>query len=232
MAEKKAKRPSFTTPKGTFKFPRLNEPDTKFNSAGEFSVKLVLSKDEAQPLIDKLKPLHDAANKAGKDAFKAMDAAAKKKAEKAGKKYTLNGFYTEEVDEDGEETGNIEFNFKRTASGTVKKTGKAWSVKSIPMFDAKGKVIKVNPWGGTVGKVSFSVSEYFIPGTLAAGIKLGLEGVQILELVEGGQKSAKSLGFGEEEGYDGIDDKPEGDESGDGEGDGEGAGGTGDASDF
>jgi hypothetical protein len=58
-----------------------------------------------------------------------------------------------------------------------------------------------NIWGGSEGKVSFAVSSYFIPGTAAAGLKLMLNGVQIIDLVSNGSRSADSHGFGEEEGY-------------------------------
>jgi hypothetical protein len=63
-------------------------------------------------------------------------------------------------------------------------------------------------WGGTLGCISFEVEEggYFIPGTGLAGLSLKLAGVQILELVSGGGRDAKSLGFGSVDGYDGIDD--------------------------
>lgn len=229
MADKKAKRPQFTSPKGTFKYPRLNEADTKFKDEGEFSVKLVLSKDDAEPLIAKLKPLHDEAVTKGKAAFKELKPDVKAKLAKKGiKNAVINAFYSDEVDAEGNETGNVEFNIKRTASGVNKKTNKPWEIKSIPMFDAKGKKIAVNPWGGTVGKVTFTVGDYFIAGTAACGIKLSLEAVQILELVQGGEKSASGYGFEEEEGYEGSEG---GDEAGE-EPAGEDGGDAGDASDF
>ena len=71
-----------------------------------------------------------------------------------------------------------------------KKTGKKWTRKPS-LFDAKGTILKNAPpiWGGTVGKVAFSVTEggYFVPGTGAAGISLSLEGVPIIELRSGAQ---------------------------------------------
>ena len=63
-------------------------------------------------------------------------------------------------------------------------------------------------WSGTTAKVSFSVGlnkegvpGYFIPGTGAAGLKLKLLAVQIIDLKSGGERSADSYGFGAEEGY-------------------------------
>lgn len=204
MAEKRKQNPKFTSMKGTFKWPRLNEPDTKFKPEGEYSVKLIVPQADAKPLLDKLAPLHADAVKEGKAEFKAMDKATLAKMKAKGKDFNVNPFYSDEVDEDGEKTGNVEFFFKMTASGTSKKTGKEWSRKPA-MFDARGKKIVVNPWGGTVGKVSFEARPYFIKGTLSAGLKLALEAVQIIDLVEGGQRSASAYGFEEEEGYEGSD---------------------------
>jgi hypothetical protein len=42
-----------------------------------------------------------------------------------------------------------------------------------------------------------------MPATAAAGITLSLVGVQIIELRSGAGRSAKEMGFGAEEGFDG-----------------------------
>jgi hypothetical protein len=90
------------------------------------------------------------------------------------------------------------------ASGVYKKgpkEGQKWTAKPH-IFDAKGTRL-VNPpsiWGGTTGRLSFEMRPYFIPGTGAAGLSLRLIGAQIIDLVSGGARSAKDLGFGEVEG--------------------------------
>lgn len=91
------------------------------------------------------------------------------------------------------------------ASGEFKKgpkAGQKWHRKP-DLFDAKGRKIGggVNIWGGSEGKVSFVGSPYFIPGTAAAGLRLMLGGVQVIELVSNGSRAADSYGFGEEEGF-------------------------------
>ncbi len=211
---KRAKKPQFTTPRGVWKFPRLATADTKFKADGEYSVKVVLPKADAAKLIADLKPLHAAAVKAAPALFAELKPETRKKlkAKNGDKGYTVNPFYTEEVDEDEKPTGNVEFVFKMTASGEYKsgpKAGQKWSRKPV-MFNAKGEKINVNPWGGSEGKVTFEVGfmkdqetpGYFIPGTGAVGIKLGLEAVQILKLVQGGERDASGYGFGQEEGED------------------------------
>ena len=43
-----------TTPKGIALYPWLSTPDTKFSEEGEYKVNLVLSKEDAQPIVDEI----------------------------------------------------------------------------------------------------------------------------------------------------------------------------------
>lgn len=45
-------KPTITTPVGVALYPWLSKPDTEYNKDGEYKVNLVLSKKEAQPIID------------------------------------------------------------------------------------------------------------------------------------------------------------------------------------
>jgi hypothetical protein len=211
---KRSARPKFTTPRGVFKFPKLTEPDTKFKAEGEYSTKLVFPKDDAgfDALIEKLKPLHAAAIEKGEAEFAKLPIASRKKLGKL----TVNPFVTEVFDKATEEpTGELELKFTRKASGVYKtgpKTGQTWRAKP-DIFDAKGHEMKKPPaiWGGTVGKISFEVGDYFIPGTGAAGLTLSLMGAQIIDLVtSGGARSASAHGFGAEDGYEQAADEPSG----------------------
>ncbi|WP_043879582.1 DUF2815 family protein [Azorhizobium caulinodans] len=217
MAGKKSKDPSFTSPKGTFKFPRLTEPDFKYKAEGEYSLKLIVPRPEAQPLIDKLQPLWDEAIDAGKAAFKELPVATRKKMEAQGKGFTANPFFSPVYGDDEEETGEVEFKFSMTHSGEYKKgpkAGQKWT-RSPSLFDAKGKPLpkSVQIWGGTLGRVSFEVAPYWVPGQASAGLSLRLKAVQVIDLVSGGQRSASSYGFTEEDGYQAPDDEPEGTEA-------------------
>lgn len=203
MAEKRQKNPEFTSPRGVFVYPKLNEPDygtTEFPKPdGEYSVTLRLSHDEAEPLLKKLKPHLDAAYEAGREAFAKLPVGTRKKL----KDITENDLFKVEYDrETEEETGYLLFKFTMKASGKTK-TGREWS-RSPAIFDAKGKRMdKVPPiWGGTVGKVAFEARPYFIVGSGAAGLKLSLNAVQIIDLVSGGGRTADGYGFGEEDGYE------------------------------
>ena len=211
MADRRPKAPTFTSFKGTFKFPKLNKPDTKFKADGEYSVKLIgnAMAGDVLALIAKLEPLHQQAVMQAEAEFAKLPAVARKKLGKV----TINPLYTELLDETTEEpTGDIEFKFARAASGTYKtgpKTGQKW-IASIGLFDAEGAKMEKAPdiWGGTVGRVSFEVGlndagtpGYFVSGIGAAGLSLRLQAVQIIDLVSGGQRTAAAYGFEKEDGY-------------------------------
>jgi hypothetical protein len=208
MAEaKKPKAIRYTTPKGTFAYPYLVKADFGNKSfpdpAGTFKVNLRLTEDEAAPLLAALQPIFDQAVQDGEQEFAKLKVDVRKKL----KSLTVTPLFVEEYDEATEEpTGNITFKFATKASGKNAK-GEEWT-RTIPLFDAAGKPIKPTMvGGGTVGKVSFECSPYFIPGTGVAGVKLYLVAAQILELSEAGSGgSSSSYGFGAEEGYEAPDD--------------------------
>lgn len=196
MAEKN-KRPEYRSERGRFAFPRLNAPDTKFKADGEYSVKLVVTADQKDKMVAQLQPHHDEAVKNGKTKYAELPPATKKKCE-----FKVNPFVSEELDKEGNETGNWVFNFKLPAKGEDKKTGKTWTNKPA-LFDAKGQPMKKAPaiWGGTEGKISFQVNEFFV-AKIGCGISLRLKAAQIIKLVQGGNRDAESYGFGaEDDGY-------------------------------
>lgn len=204
MSDKKTKAQSFVTPKGTFRYPALVKPDfgTKEypKEDGEYKVALILTEEEAAPLIEKLTPLFEEAISEGQEKFKELKVEQRKKL----KELKVNDLYSTEYDKETEEaTGNLIFKFAMQASGKSKKDGSQWNRKPA-LFDSKGKPLVgvENIWGGTVGKVSFEAAPYFIAGTGAAGLKLRLSAAQIIDLVAGGNKSAEGYGFGEEDGYE------------------------------
>ena len=172
---------NITTPKGVLVYPHLNKADTKFDSAGVWRANLRLSANDAQGLK--------------KSIDEAMKANADELTKSKGKKVRLaNAPYQEDED------GNFVFTFKLKASGT-RPNGERWEQKPI-LYDAKGNVFQPNGktiWGGTLAKVAFQMSPYFV-SSIGAGVSLRLKAVQIIELVTGGA-SASSYGFSEEEGF-------------------------------
>lgn len=238
MAEaKKRNFPKITSPRLGFKYPKLNEPDYGSKDYpkpdGEYSLKGVLQADskEAKQFIAQLQPLYDEALQQAEEEFKKLKVETRKKLGSVKPNDLFTTLYDAETEEP---TGEIEFKFAMKASGEYKKgpkAGKRWS-RSPDIYDAKGNLLKKPPqiWGGTIGKVSFEASPYFIPGTGAAGLKLSLLGAQIIELVSGGQRTAASHGFVEEDGYEG--DTSDFEDETDGTEDGTASADNGDDSDF
>lgn len=189
-----AKRERLTTPKGTFIFPKLDEPDYKFKENGEYSVKLRLSGADAENLRKNLEGRRD-------------DWVARWKKENKKKPKVADLSVVEVLDDEGNETGELDFKFAMPAHVSTK-AGKEYDL-SPALFDAKGRPVPAGTriWGGTVGKVAYWVKEYEAP--IGIGVSLKLEAAQIIELVAPGQQTADNYGFGEEDGYEAPADAPE-----------------------
>ena len=214
---KKKARPTFTLPTGTFKWPKLIEPDfgTKEypKENGELSTKVVYQASD--PLIQKflkaIDPLYQEALAEGAEAFSKLKVEQRKKLGSMKE----NPLYSELYDQETEQpTGEIEFKVARAYSGQFRdgpKKGKTWK-SVVPIFDSSGNRIPTHDknceplqgaiaiYGGTKGRISVSAAPYFVSATGVAGLKLYLEGVQIIELSSRGEKSADSLGFGRVDG--------------------------------
>lgn len=188
----KEKRQKFTTPRGKAVYPHLNTPDTKFNAAGVYTVKLAVKSKLAEELVAKIDAAHKEAEKEGKEAWKEACEAAKKN-RKPAPKYE-EGPLPYFVDEEADETV---FSFKMNAS--YKKDGKVIPLKP-GIFSASGKPCNPRIGGGTVMRVSFEMNKYW--STVSGwGVSLRLSGVQIFELVEWtGGGNAAAHGFEAEEG--------------------------------
>jgi hypothetical protein len=165
-----------TTPTGVALYPWLSKPDTKFSTEGEYKVNLVLSAEEAKPLIETINEV--------------FTLNVQEEMEKQKKKdlKTANPPYSDELDDNGQATGNVIFKFKSKAA------------YKPALFDAKGTtMVGSNIWGGSEVRVNASVSPYFTP-TVGAGVALRLRAVQIIALVEGSEGAGR-FGFEETTGY-------------------------------
>ena len=165
----------FTTPKGIAQYPWLSKPDTKFNEEGEYKVNLVLTKEDATPVIEQI-------NAAFAENLKVQ-------MKENGKDIkTANPPYMNELDDDGKPTGNVIIKFKSKA------------LYPPAIFDAKGDVMKdSNIWGGSEIRVNGSIAPYYVK-LIGAGVALRLRAVQVIQYVEGGTGSADRFGFEEVDG--------------------------------
>lgn len=199
MEKKYEKKPKYTSQEGVFKFPNLTKPSTKFNAAGVYDVTLRLNAADAKAFEAKHAADLRAANEAGLQEYEKLSEKTKNKIKFSPAEMIGTPVFDEETKKP---TGDVEFKFKRTATGVSKKDGKPWSVK-VPVFDSKGKpIVGTDIWGGSRGKVSYEVYGYFIPGTGQAGLSMKLLAAQVIELVTKGSASADLYGFDKEDGYE------------------------------
>ena len=174
-------------------YPRLAQPDTKFDELGQYKADVSVPKFEAKQTMEILS-----------EHFKEHTGKTPKKAD--------NTMWYFETNEDGDETGNVVFKC-RVKNKLRKRDGKLWDRKP-KMFDAALKPVDVNPFGGSTYVVSAEV--YAWEAGAKKGVSLQPVGVQIIELVSGSGPSASSMGFKAQEGY--MADPDEGDDA-DGEND-------------
>lgn len=176
-----------TTPVCKFQYPKLIEPETKFNPEGVYKIVGLLDPTTADAVagqLDDLLARH-------KESLKAQAPTQKFKLSDLPYGY-------EEIDG----TPYFVVKSKMKAKG-IDRDGRAWSAAPA-LFDARGGVIKDRDtikgmWSGTTGRISFDACPFY-QAAIGAGITLRLRAVQIIDLVEGGG-SAESFGFGQEEGW-------------------------------
>lgn len=176
-------KPVLTCPAGIAVYPSLNKPDTKFDNAGKYKVKVRIPKDDCGAFLKELKKLYT-------DNYKAQCEKEGKELKKAPVPWTI-------VEEDGKKTGEIMFNFAMKARGTGR-DGSTWENRP-KIFGPDASLLAndalPNIGGGTKMKVNHMVDGWY-SAAIGAGISLRIRGVQIIELVEwGGGSSASDFGF-------------------------------------
>ena len=180
------KKKQIVTPRAVAVYPWLNSPDTKFNVEGEYKVTLKIGSDEAAPLIEEID--------------ETINEYQKEQAEKDPKvgRYSANPPYEEEVDDQGNLTGNYLFKFKQKAKINTK-DGRSIDMK-VALYDAQRTPTDAMIGGGSEIKVAATLWPYILPTTKSVGVSLRPSAVQILSLVSVGGNKMASL-FDEEEGF-------------------------------
>lgn len=187
MADKKPKRPTFSTPIGIARYPHLNKPDTRF-SDGDYKCDVRLRADDAKELIEQLEAIRD-------EFFDAQEPKIKKTYKKAE-------VFTVELDDEGNETGYVIIKTKLNANGKNKTTGETWT-NEPKLFDADGEPLpkSVQIWSGSKVIVAGTVNTYAMAKEKTIGVTLKCRGVQVIELVSGQGQTAESFGFKKQKGY-------------------------------
>lgn len=199
------------SPRGVSIYPKLNEPDTKFDADGVYETKLkfdpaatdgVIGKADATwaALVAKVAENQELFLLQKKKELSAGDGKAKNKAKSIT---SIEWGQEAHVDDDGEETGLVVIKAKMKASGVSKTDKKPWT-RAPKIFDAKGKKLDPIPsiWGGTEMKVAGVIYPYYNAKDNVVGSTFRLEAVQILDLVSGSGRSSGDYGFGQEDGYE------------------------------
>lgn len=211
--------PRVFTPRGEAIFPAVDQPDYKFKEGGEFHVRLRLNPDDAglQDLISQAEAIRD-------EAFDAKKASLEKQKKMAlVKELTKVDVVKEEIDQEtAEPTGFVILRAALTYRVDIKNGPKAGETfyKTPDIFDATGRTIKVRKdrdgailgtnvprvGSGSTVKLNVTIQDYETDGGKTIGARFELNAVQIIKLVQGGQRSASDYGFGVEEDGDVLED--------------------------
>lgn len=199
MAERK-KYEVVVTPPGVVGWPKLFEPDRKFNADGEYTARLFFDPNDPawEAFIAKAKQVEE-------EGYQEMLKEKKKKILKRAPSWLK-----EETDKDtGEPTGRVYINTKMKASGISKKTQKAWSMRPT-VLDAKKNIITKDPGlgSGSVMRLKVELQPWFTDA-LGYGLSFPLRAAQIVELVKWSRDD--SAGFDSDD--NGFDSTAGGDES-------------------
>lgn len=187
------KSPKIVSPKGIAVWPKLNEPDRKFQPEGVYSTKLRISVDEAQSFIDKLNAMH----------AEAYRHECVKQGRKSLKQAPMPWATATDWDSENETRvdvdGFIDFKFSMKAKVTTK-AGKSWEQRPA-IFDAQLSPMPADSdhiGGGSVIRISAELYAWY-SASLGFGITLRPRAVQVLELKVYAGKA--DHGFDAEDGF-------------------------------
>jgi hypothetical protein len=198
------KLPLVKSPKGVLVWPQIQEStiNYKFNKKeGSYNCNLRVSKDQARELAQKIVKLRDQYQ---------VDMEAELGIELVHAKLP----FKKELDEKDNETDNILFSGSAKTKGWNPKTRKEWDTP-VPIFNVYGKPFtdECKIGSGSEAYITFRLKPWHMTDdsteVTKVGVRLVIEGVQILDLVKwtGSDVDAADLGFSAEA------DEPEGHKS-------------------
>lgn len=183
---------NITSPKGKALWCKYKEADTKYNAKGEYSTSLVCNPEDpaVQKYIERLEELRDIAYNETCETLGAAKAKGVTKAE----------VYSDEIDQNGNETGNIVFKVKLKDLTDRQQRGDSTEIVTV---DAKKNRLKMADAplvgnGSEIRVVSYA-NPYYMASTKVVGISHIWSKMQIIDLVEfaGGDDD-----FDEEDGFE------------------------------
>ena len=197
--KKRKKLEVLVTPVGIAKWPYINRPDIQFNADGVYHVQLVMSKEDAEPVKEKLRTVLE-------DFINNSDNVRSKKSE-------LNFPIKDEENDEGNPDGKVAIKLKLNAAG---RSGKDfWENRPI-LKDAQNKPMNLNKYevgAGSEIRVMAEIIPYSSP-TAGNGVSLRMRAIQVLKLVPPG---SGGYDFSSQEGFKADETRWEEDQKGDGE---------------
>ncbi len=181
MSQYKKKLPRITTPKGEIRYYFLNKPKTQFNPEGTLECLLVLTREEAAPLIEQLSAILD---ETFEEKHSELEAKGKEYKAKA-KTLVKAAFYKPEYDEEGEETGRLIFKFKQNRI-VRNKAGQEFIHKVIHLLGNGQEFTPGSdfcPANGCKVRLNIEVAPYYTPKDNAVGVTLRPKVVKFLTYV-------------------------------------------------
>ena len=170
-----------TTPVGVAKYPRLQTADTKFYELGEYKVDLVVPSKDAKTFVDKVRKLH-------------------KQAAAAGKAKVEESWLKQEVDDQGNSTGNVIIRCK--VKNRLTKRGDVWDRKPVVVDKFGNRIVDKIVSGGSVMQLAVDLFFNVANGKSYCGLQP--VGVKVNKLVEYTSDGAALGGFEFEESDDDV----------------------------
>ena len=192
MAATKRKKVLVVTPIGLAVWPHLHSPDTKFDKDGVYRVQLAYpdTSAEAKQLVAQIdawveKAIENENKQRLEDGKKVLVGKSVKRADLP---------YKMELNDEGEETGRMLFNFKLKAKGKTRE-GEVFE-RRVALYMKGGAPLPKDKkiGGGSMLQVSYEPNPFYTGG-LGAGVSLRMEAVMVHELVEWAQRDASGYGF-------------------------------------
>ena len=167
---------------------KVHEPDTKFVTTGEYSIDVLIPEEKSEELCEYLENIVKTR----------LDEEVKANPKK-GKSLSTRSVRENNLDQNGNETGELKFKAKLKAQVQAR-DGRTYEQKPIVVDSKRNPITKDIPIGnGSTVKVAFEPIPYVMASTKQVGVSLRLKGVQVIDLVEYGNKGGSM--FDDEEGF-------------------------------
>lgn len=181
------------TPIGECRYAKLFKPDTKYNAQGIYSVDLVFNKEDVADLINNLNEELTNFIEEKKKQFLASNKGHLVPALEGARREV----FKPEYDSQGQPTGRVTLSFKQNAKRVMPDNSIRDNIVSV--YDASNQLITNTDMiisNGSQLRISYWYFPYYVSAT-GAGIKLGINAVQVVKLAETtySGRTAESFGF-------------------------------------